>query len=74
MVDFIPRYINMLYIIKMLPKYPHAALICGQTGCGRTEFVLDLLSLPQEKGGYLKYFQYILIKCPTIAENLDLER
>ena len=21
--------LNMLYIIKMLPKYPHAALICG---------------------------------------------
>ena len=35
MVNFIPRYINMLTIIEMLPKYPHAALIhvCGQTGC-----------------------------------------
>ncbi len=26
-----------------LPKYPHCAIICGQTGCGKTEFVLDLL-------------------------------
>ena len=42
----------------MLPKYPHAALICGQTGCGKTEFVLNLLSLPREKEGYLKYFEY----------------
>ena len=26
-----------------LPKYPHSAIICGQRGCGKTEFVLDLL-------------------------------
>ena len=69
MVDFIPRYINMLTIIKMLPKYPHAALICGQAGCGKTKFVLNLLSLQREKGGYLKYFEYIVILCPTVAEN-----
>ena len=59
----------MLIIIKILPKYPHAALICGQTRCGQTEFVLNLLSLQREKGGYLKYFEYIVIQCPTIAEN-----
>ena len=58
----------------MLPKYPYAALICGQTGCGKTEFVLDLLSLPIEKGGYLKYFDYIVIICPTISENLAYEK
>ena len=74
MDDFIPRYINMLYIIKMLPKYPHAALICGQTGCGKTEFVLDLLSLLPEKGGYLKYLEYIIIICPTIVKNLAYEK
>ena len=59
----------MLYIIKMLPKYPYAALICG-----KTEFVLDLLSLLLEKDGYLKYFEYIVIICPTIAENLAYEK
>ena len=59
----------MLTIIKMLPKYLHAALICGQTGCGKTYFVLNLISLKREKGGYLKYFEYIVILCPIVAEN-----
>ncbi|CAC5383876.1 unnamed protein product [Mytilus coruscus] len=35
-----------------LPKYPHCAIICGQTGCGKTEFVLDLL-----EGEYSGVFQ-----------------
>ena len=47
-----------------LPKYPHCAIICGQTGCGKTEFVLDLL----EKE-YCKMFKYIVILCPTIQWN-----
>ena len=55
---------------RMLPKYPHAALICGQTVCGKTEFALDLLATSREKGEYLKYFEYIVIICPTVAENL----
>ena len=59
----------MLTIIKQLPKYPHTALICGQTGCGKIEFVLNILPLRREQGGYLKYFEYIVILCPTIAEN-----
>ena len=59
----------MLRIIKMLPRYPHAALICGQTGCVKTEFVLDLLSLQREQEGYQKYFEYIVILCPTVPEN-----
>ena len=25
------------------PKYPHSAVMTGQTGCGKTLFVLDLL-------------------------------
>ena len=29
--------------LSELPTYPHSAIICGQTGCGKTEFVLDLL-------------------------------
>ncbi|CAG2229621.1 unnamed protein product [Mytilus edulis] len=47
-----------------LPKYPHCAIICGQTGCGKTEFVLDLL----EKE-YSEVFKYIVILCPTIQWN-----
>ena len=44
-----------------LPKYPHCAIICGQTGCGKTEFVLDLL-----EGRYRGVFSHIVILCPTI--------
>ena len=47
-----------------LPKYPHCAIICGQTGCGKDEFVLDLL---EDK--YLQVFKFIVILCPTIQWN-----
>ena len=47
-----------------LPKYPHCAIICGQTGCGKTEFVLDLL-----EGRYRGVFSHIVILCPTIRWN-----
>ena len=47
-----------------LPKYPHCAIICGQTGCGKTEYVLDLL-----EDEYHQVFKYIVILCPTIQWN-----
>lgn len=47
-----------------LPKYPHCAIICGQTGCGKTEFVLDLL-----EDDYRGVFEHIIILCPTIQWN-----
>ena len=47
-----------------LPKYPHCAIICGQTGCGKTEFVLDLLETK-----YRGVFNHIVILCPTIQWN-----
>jgi Rad3-related DNA helicase len=47
-----------------LPKYPHCAIICGQTGCGKTEFVLDLL---EEE--YNKVFENIVILCTTLEWN-----
>ena len=47
-----------------LPKYPHCAIVCGQTGCGKTEFVLDLLETE-----YKGFFEYIIILCPTIQWN-----
>ena len=47
-----------------LPKYPHCAIICGQTGCGKTEFILDLLE--KEYNGV---FENIIILCPTINWN-----
>ena len=48
-----------------LPKYPHCAIICGQTGCGKTEFVLDLL----EKEGFDKN---IILNAKKIIQNLAL--
>ena len=46
------------------PKYPHSAVVCGQTGCGKTLFVLDLL----EKE-YQDVFENIVILCPTVEWN-----
>ena len=46
------------------PKYAHSAIICGQTGCGKTEFVLDLLETE-----YAGVFENIVILCPTIEWN-----
>jgi hypothetical protein len=48
----------------MYPKDPHSALISGQTGCGKTEFILDLL-----EGPYRGVFRYIVILCPTVRYN-----
>ena len=33
-------------LINLLPQTAHSATICGQTGCGKTVFVLDLLEGP----------------------------
>ena len=42
----------------------HAAIICGQTGCGKTVFILDLL-----EGSYQGFFRHIVVLCPTIRHN-----
>ena len=46
------------------PKYPHSAVITGQTGCGKTFFVLDLLQKE-----YQGVFENIIILCPTVEWN-----
>ena len=43
---------------------PHSAIICGQTGCGKTVFVLDLLERE-----YREKFEHIVILCPTVKWN-----
>ena len=45
-------------------KEPHTAIFTGQTGCGKMHLVLELI----EKE-YNKYFDYIVIICPTLREN-----
>ena len=47
-----------------LPSSPHSAITCGQTGCGKTVFILDLL-----EGPYRRVFHHIVILCPTIRYN-----
>ena len=49
---------------QLLPTDPHAAVICGQTGCGKTVFVLNLL-----EGPYRGVFRHIVILCPTVLHN-----
>lgn len=48
----------------MFVNKPHSAIICGATGSGKTEYVLDLL-----EGDYHHFFTYIIIVCPTWRYN-----
>ena len=45
-------------------KEPHTAIFTGQTGCGKTHLVLELI----EKE-YNKHFDFIVIICPTLQKN-----
>jgi len=47
---------------------PHRAIICGQTGCGKTQIVLDELLHP-ERGSYHNTFDIVFILCPTWKRN-----
>ena len=47
---------------------PHSAIICEQTGCGKTQFVLDELLHP-ERGSYRNSFDIVFIMCPTWKRN-----
>ena len=51
-------------LINLLPQTAHSATICGQTGCGKTVFILDLL-----EGPYRGFFQHIVVMCPTVRHN-----
>ena len=50
--------------IYRLYKKPHAAIFTGQTECGKTYLVLELI-----ENYYNKHFDYIIIICPTLREN-----
>ena len=52
---------SQLFINHLLPKGAHSAIVCGQTGCGKTVFILSLL----EEGPYRGF----LVLCPTIEHN-----
>ena len=45
-------------------KKLHIAILIGQTGCGKTHLVLDLI-----ENQYNNRFDYIVIICPTLQEN-----
>ena len=45
------------------------ALVCRQTGCGKTVFILDLL-----EGPYRGFFGHIVVLCPTIKYNKTYQR
>ena len=47
-----------------LIKKPHTTIFIGQTGCGKTHLVLELI----EKE-YNNHFDYIVIIGPTLREN-----
>ena len=45
-------------------KEPHTAMFIGQTKCGKTHLVLELI-----ENQYNKHFDYIIIICPAIRWN-----
>jgi hypothetical protein len=51
-----------------LPHEPHCAILCGQTGCGKTQFALDELLHP-ETGYFRGDFEFVFILCPTWKRN-----
>ena len=51
-------------INQLLPKSAHSALVFGQTGCGKTAFVLVLL-----EGPYRGLFRHIVVLCPIMEHN-----
>ena len=61
-INFEDRRFSILNI--EFPKYPHPAVVCGQTGCGKTFCALDLL----EKE-YQGVFKKIVMLCPTMEWN-----
>ena len=48
-----------------LPKFPHSAMFVGVTACGKAEFLLRLLETV-----YKNHFEFIVILCPTILDNI----
>ena len=50
--------------MKIFPTTTHSAIICRQTGRGKTVFFLDQL-----EGPYRKVFDHIVILCPTFKYN-----
>ena len=56
---------SQLFINHLLSKGAYSAIVCGQTGCGKTVFILSLL----EEGPYRGFFRHIVVLCPTIEHN-----
>ena len=52
----------------LLPKDTHAAIV-GQTGCGKTVFILHLL-----EGFFREVFQHIMVLCPTMRHKTYHQR
>lgn len=49
---------------QLFVKTPHAAIVCGMPGSGKTKFVLDLL-----EGPFRGVFQHVVFVCPSIRDN-----
>ena len=56
---------SQLFINHLQPKGAHSAIVCGQTGYGKTVFILSLL----EEGPYRGFFRHIVVLCPTLEHN-----
>ena len=59
----------MHYTSNLFPLEPHSATIAGQTGCGKTVFILNLLEKQDRH-----VFDHIVILCPTIPHNQSYKK
>ena len=48
----------------MYPDFAHTAIITGATGCGKTEYIMRLLT-----NEYENYFDGVIVICPTFLDN-----
>ena len=46
------------------PKFAHTAIITGATGCGKTKYIMKLLT-----NEYENYFDNVVVMCPTFDIN-----
>ena len=51
------------------PKFAHTAIITGATGCGKTEYVMGLLTTV-----YKNFFDAVIVICPTFLDNSTYQR
>ena len=51
------------------PKFPYGVMFVGATNFGKTEYLLRILETEHKN-----HFEFIIIMCPTILDNIHVSR